>query len=147
MPFSAVAAVCDRRSALIERRYNLCRSAYGLGVTGRGTGADPLAAGPALTGAGALGGLAAEGARGCPLGAAFGGLAPWASDFGGLPPPPGFFGARMALRFGPSCLGRVSTWAASPNSSIKRCIISHPKFRCAISRPRNMMVAFTLLPA
>src|SRR5437762_9289986 len=118
MPLSAVAAVeaCpekDRRSALpsragLERRYNLCRATYGLGVTG--TGADPLAAGPALTGAGVLGGLAAEGVRGCPLGApGFGGLAPWASDFGGLPPPPGFFGARMALRFGPSCLGRVST--------------------------------------
>src|SRR5439155_17858232 len=111
-----------------ERRQNLCRSAYGLGVTG--TGADPLAAGPALTGAGVLGALAAEGDRGCPLGAAgFGGLTPGASGFGGLPPPPGFFGARMALRFGPSCLGRVSTWTASPSSSINRCIISHPRFR------------------
>src|SRR5206468_8636904 len=26
MPHTAVAAVCDRRSALVERRYNLCRS-------------------------------------------------------------------------------------------------------------------------
>src|SRR5206468_12417708 len=29
MSLSAVAAVCDRRSALIERRYNLCRSVDG----------------------------------------------------------------------------------------------------------------------
>src|SRR5206468_6213545 len=32
MPLSAVAAVCDRRSALIERRYNLCRSVITLAI-------------------------------------------------------------------------------------------------------------------
>src|SRR5208337_1690716 len=53
---------------------------------------------------------------------------------GEAPPvlPAAFFGARMAVRFGPSRRGRASTCPASPTSWIKRSIISKPKLRCAI---------------
>lgn len=40
-----------------------------------------------------------------------------------------FFGPMIAVRFGPSSLGRVSTAPASPRSSTRRCIICIPRSR------------------
>ena len=55
--------------------------------------------------------------------------------------------AMIAERFGPSCFGLPSTWPTSSSAWTRRCIICQPRSRWAISRPRNIMVAFTLLPS
>ena len=55
--------------------------------------------------------------------------------------------AMTMVMFLPSILGSFSTWAVSFNSSANRTSKSRPSSGWLISRPRNMIVTFTLLPS
>src|SRR5581483_4981542 len=58
-----------------------------------------------------------------------------------------FFGARIAWRVFPSCLGRNSTMLSDSTSLINRSRICRPSPVRVISRPRKKMVALTLSPS
>ena len=55
-------------------------------------------------------------------------------------------GETTMIMFLPSCLGMDSTTTFSPRSPTSRSRILRPSSVCAISRPRNMIVTFTLFP-
>ena len=56
------------------------------------------------------------------------------------------FGEITMIMFRPSCLGIDSTVTISPRSPTSRSKILRPRSVWVISRPRNMMVTFTLCP-